>query len=91
MSVADSREKEGRDFFTPDKSRESSVHPKVKVNDVFVPLDKNPRNLGVTFDPHFHFHAHVRNKAKDGRKRLRILRSLAGASWGCSKETKLRT
>ena len=54
-------------------------------------MDKNPKILGVTFDPHLHFHAHVQRKVKEGRQKLRILRSLAGASWGCSKETLLRT
>ena len=78
-------------FFTPDKSREADVHPQIKVNDEIIPLEKNPRILGVTFDPHLHFHAHARKKAQEGRQKLRILRTLAGSSWGCSKETVLRT
>ena len=78
-------------FFTPDKARESGVHPQVKIGDQVIPLEKNPKILGVTFDTHLHFYAHARRKAKEGRQKLRVLRSLAGSSWGCSKETLSRT
>ena len=78
-------------FFTPDKACEANTHPQIKINDQVIPLDKNPKILGVTFDPHLHFHAHVRQKAKEGRHKLRILRTLAGSTWGCSKETLLST
>ena len=78
-------------FFTPDKAREANIHPKIHVNGEIIPLEKNPKILGVTFDPHAHYHAHVQRKVKEGHQKLRILRSLAGASWGCSKETLTRT
>ena len=78
-------------LFTPDKAREADVHPEVRIGGEIIHLVKHPRILGVTFDPHFHFHRHVHEKVKDCRKKLRILRSLAGSSWGCSKECLVKT
>ena len=76
-------------FFTPDRARESNVHPQVSIAGQVLPLNKNPKILGVKLDPHFTFGAHVKDVVKSAREKLRILRSLAGSSWGCQKETLL--
>ena len=77
-------------YFTPDRARESNVHPQVSIGGVFLPLLKNPKILGVHFDTHFCFHTHAKEKAKSVNQKLRILRAIAGSGWGCQKETLLR-
>ena len=78
-------------LFTPDKRGESQVVPRVLIDDQPLQLDKAPRYLGVTFDTHFHFHVHADTVAAACKRKLNTLRALAGTSWGCSKETLLRT
>ena len=78
-------------LFTPDKARESNTHPRVYIDGRQIPLDKQPKILGVTFDTHFHFHAHAARVAKNCKKKLNILRALSGTSWGSSKEMMLQT
>ena len=78
-------------LFTPDKARESKLCPLITINGNPVPLDKNPKILGVVFDTHYHFHAHAKRVAVNCKSKLNVLRALAGTSWGCSKETLLQT
>ena len=77
-------------LFTPDKARQSNTHPQVFIDGKVIPLDKNPKILGVRFDPHFHFNAHATEICKKGRGKLRVMNSLAGTGWGCQKETLLK-
>lgn len=76
-------------LFTPDKARQSQVHPQVLIGGQSIPLDKRPRILGVNFDTHFNFGAHATKVAKSCREKLRTLRALAGSGWGCQKEVML--
>ena len=84
-------EKSSITFFTPDKARQSRVHPQVTISGQAIPLDKSPRILGVNFDTHFSFGTHALKIVKSCREKLRILRCLAGSGWGCQKETLLKT
>ena len=77
-------------LFTPE-TKQSHLHPTVPLNGSPLPLDRNPKILGVTFDPHFHFHKHVENIANKAKQRLNILRQLCGTNWGQQKETILLT
>ena len=77
-------------FFTPDKARQSRVHPQVFINGVAIPLDKTPKILGVRFDTHYNFSAHVMDVVKKTRSKYGILHGLAGTGWGCQKETLLQ-
>ena len=78
-------------YFTPDKARQSKTHPQFLIKGRPISLDKTPRILGVRFDTHFSFNAHVMDIVKTIRSKTRILSSLAGTGWGCDKETLLRT
>ena len=88
LSIA--MEKSTITIFTPDKARQSNSHPQVTIKGTPIPLDKNPKVLGVRFDPHFHFNAHAMELVKKCNGKLRILNSLAGTGWGCQKETLLQ-
>ena len=77
-------------LFTPE-TRQSHLHPTVPLNGSPLPLERHPKILGVTFDPHFHFHKHVEETVKKAKPRLNILKLLTGTNWGQQKETILIT
>ena len=77
-------------LFTPD-THQSRYHPQVHINDTLVPLEKTPKILGVVLDTHFNFSSHAAYIATKVSSRLRILKALAGTSWGHQKETLLLT
>ena len=63
----------------------------VTVNGVQIPTTKNPKILGVTFDPLFSFNAHTTAIRDKLINRNKVLKSLAGSTWGADKETLLTT
>ena len=65
--------------------------PCVLLNNEPLPLNKNPKTLGVTFDPTFCFAAHCKRSADKARRRRGVLKALAGSFWGQTKETLLLT
>ena len=50
-------------LFTPD-THQSHLHPKVKIDDDVIPLNRTPKILGVTWDLHLTFGPHVRRHRK---------------------------
>ena len=50
-------------LLTPDRARESKVHPQVFISGQVVPLDKTPKILGVRFYTHFCFDEHAKDIA----------------------------
>ena len=74
-------------LFTPDRSHQSNTHPHVALNGTPLPLERNPRVLGVTLDPHFTFSPHIASIVSRATPRLNILKALAGSNWGQHMET----
>jgi len=68
-----------------------NCHPTVNINSSPVPLDKNPKILGVVFDPMFTFSPHISSICAKAASRLQVMKALAGTSWGQDKETLLLT
>ena len=56
-----------------------------------IPLVQQPKILGVRFDTHFTLTPHAREVAKSCTERLKILKALAGTSWGQDADTLLLT
>ena len=77
-------------LFTPD-TYEHHLHPQVKLADQVLPLEKNPRMLGVTLDIHLTFTQHCSNIAVQLQQRNNVLKTQAGSTRGCDKETLLTT
>ena len=77
-------------LFTPD-THEHHIHPQVKLADQVLPLEKKPKVLGVTLDANLTFTQHCSNIALIVQQRNNVLKSLAGSTWGCNKETLLMT
>ena len=77
-------------LFTSDL-HQSHLHPQVSLHNSPLPLNRNPRILGVTFDPHFTFSPHIASIVSRASPRLNILKALAGTTWGQQKETLITT
>ena len=77
-------------LFTPE-FQQSHLHPNVPLNGTTLPLDRNPKILGVTFDPHLKFHKHIESIVNRAKPRLNILKLLTGTDWGQQKETIMAT
>ena len=85
-----SPEKSTVTLFTSD-CHEAKIHPQIKIKNLLVPLEKHPRLLGVTFDTMHTFNQHAKLTASKASKKINILKSLAGSTWGQSKETLILT
>ena len=85
-----SPEKSTVTWFTP-ATAEANLHPDINIKGVPVRLEKTPKLLGVTFDTMFCFGPHIKLTVAKAKKKLNLLKSLAGSSWGCAKETILLT
>ena len=72
-------------------THEFRYHPQIFLDAALLPLDQNPKILGVVFDPLFTFSPHVRHVAKKVGERLKIIKALSGTSWGQDAETLLIT
>ena len=81
-----STQKSTATLFTSE-NRQSQLNPDITLNSHPLPLDRRPKILGVTFDTHLTFSPHINSIADRAASRLRILKSLAGSSWGQQKET----
>ena len=85
-----SAEKSSVTFFTTDPHQHHH-HPQVYYGDSLLPLEKNPKLLGVTLDPHFTFGPHVKQLVDTMSGRHKVLKALAGTDWGGAKEDMLVT
>jgi hypothetical protein len=70
---------------------DSNIHPKITINNTIIPVNKNPKILGVTFDQQLTFKTHASNIHTKVKQRNHALRALAGTTWGKSKEILLTT
>ena len=77
-------------LFTP-WNKEADVVPPVYIKDVQVKLDKDPKLLGVYFSTMHTFSTHCKKTASKAKKKLNVLKALAGTDWGQDKETLLIT
>jgi hypothetical protein len=88
MSLAP--EKSSVTLYTPD-TKQSTLQPQVKAYSTTIPLEKYPKILGVTLDTHHTFKPHILNSSSKASSRLRILKAVAGTSWGYETETLINT
>ena len=77
-------------LFSPDPAQ-AKTHPQITLDGAILPLVRQPKILGVTFDTSLAFHHHCNNVAARIDKRNNVLKALAGTSWGQQKETLLMT
>ena len=77
-------------LFTPHRP-EVHDHPEVRLNNNILPLERNPRILGVTFDPLLTFRAHIDNLCTRAAPRIGVLKLLSSSTWGQQVETMVTT
>ena len=77
-------------LFTPDK-HQFQMHPHITLEDTQLPLERSPKILGVIMDPSISFHKHCNYVSDRIDKRNKMLKALAGSSWGHDKDTLLLT
>ena len=68
-------------LFTP-QFVQSNTHPRVTMNNSILPLERTPCVLGLTFDAHFKFNAHVKSLVTRALPLINILKALTGTNWG---------
>ena len=81
-----SPEKSTVTLFTSDR-RQGNIHPQIKIKNTLVPLEKNPKLLGVHFDSHLTFSHHITKITDSVKPRINMMKFLAGSDWGQDKET----
>ena len=77
-------------LFTPDPA-EYSTQLALQIDNTIVPTVKNPKILGLTFDPKLNFSKHIQATTEKAQNSLKITKALAGTSWGKQKECLLAT
>ena len=85
-----STDKSTATLFTRD-THEHHLHPQVKLADQVLPIENEPKVLGVMLETHLTFTQHCNNIAAKVHQRNIVLKALAGSTWGCDKETMLTT
>ena len=76
---------------SPSDTHQSHHNPSVTLSGTPLPLERHPKLLGVTFDPHFTFHTHASVVKEQAAERLKLIKALAGSDWGQQKETIIMT
>ena len=79
-------DKSSATLFTPDPA-EYSNKLTLSINNTTIPTNRNPKILGITFDPKLTFSTHISNTAEKAKKSNNILKSLTTTKWGKSMET----
>ena len=72
-------------LFTPWTAQFNGL-PAVTVGGIDIPLDKNPKLLGLRLDPSVTFGPHASQTARKANSRLNVIRALASTSFGQDKE-----
>ena len=79
-------DKSSSTLFTPDPA-EYSAQLSLSINNTTIPTNKNPKILGVTFDPKLNFAEHISQVTDKAKKTITILKALTSTTWGKSQET----
>ena len=77
-------------LFTPD-THVHHLHPQVKLTDQVLPLKKKPKVLGVMLENHLTFTQHCNNITVKVQQHNNVLKTLAGSTLDCVKQTLLTT
>ena len=77
-------------LLTPDPAEYNYVL-NLKIKGESLETTKNPKILGLTFDPKLTFAEHVKNTEDTSKKALKLVKALSGTTWGQQKETLVNT
>jgi hypothetical protein len=85
-----SAEKSTVTLFTPDPNQ-ARLKPCIKIKGEIIRVEPAPKLLGITFNTMHTFTNQINNCVTKAKKKLNILKALAGTSWGQDKETIVMT
>ena len=68
-------------LFTPDPA-EYSTQLTLNIDNVVIPTVKNPKILGLIFDPKLTYNSHIRKTSDKARNTLKLLKALTLVEWG---------
>ena len=77
-------------LFTPDPA-EYNKNLNIKLEGQRIKTTKNPKILGLTFDPKLTFSEHIKNVENASKGNLRLIKALSGTTWGQQQETLTNT
>jgi hypothetical protein len=77
-------------LFTLDPS-EYDKNLNLHINNTPIPTVKNPKILGLNFDPKLNFNDHIGKTKEKASKTINILKALTSTNWGKQKETIVTT
>ena len=77
-------------LFTPDPA-EYNTQINLQINNNTIPTIKNPKILGITFDPKLTFAEHIKKTLSKASKTTNIIKALTSTTWGKQKETLTNT
>ena len=77
-------------LFTPDPA-EFSTELTLDIDNTRLPTVKNPKILGLTFDPKLTYSNHIQTMTKKANNTVKILKALTATKWGKQKETIINT
>ena len=76
--------------FTPDPA-EYRDELSLQLDNTRLPTIRNPKILGLTFDPKLTFNEHIKTSKDKAEKTINILKALTSTHWGKNKETLINT
>ena len=59
----------------------------LKINGSLIPTVKNPKILGLTFDPQLNYKEHINITEEKAKKTINVIKALTSTKWGKQKET----
>ena len=77
-------------LFTPDPA-EYRDELSLQLDNTRLPTIRNPKILGLTFDPKLTFNEHIKTSKDKAEKTINILKALTSTHWGKNKETLTNT
>ena len=77
-------------LFTPDPA-EYRDELSLQLDNTRLPTIRNPKILGLTFDPKLTFNEHIKTSKDKAEKTINILKALTSTHWGKNKETLINT
>ena len=73
------------------KGSSNLTRPNLYLKNEHIKYEKNVKFLGITFDQNLSFEDHIKTVHEKCTKRLNLLKSLCGRSWGANPQTILYT
>ena len=73
-------------LFTPDPA-EFNTQLTLTIDNHPLPTTKNPKILGLTFDPKLTYNSHIQTTKQKASSRINAMKALTGTHWGKQKDT----